>query len=388
MHDSAIKRVTSLEDARRALTEIVSAPTETATLPLARADGRVLARDARASDPAPPEPRTTTAGVAVHASATLDAGERTPVRLRESAGPPDADEATPVSAGEPLPDGATAVVPNGAVEMAGGELSVTTPVTEGENVAEVASDIEAGDLLVSAGTRLTPALLGTLATAGHGNVACYVEPTVGVIPVGRPERVTATGRTLAGLVARWGGHPEARDPVEAKPHAVRPALQRDLTRDIIVTVGGTEASGESVVPGVVDTLGDRLVHGVAMAPGRATTLGVIEETPVLSIPGTVVGSLVAATQLARPALERAGGGTLSPIPTVEARLDGKLASAPGERTFARVALSEDEVTATPIATGAATRWSTVASADGWVVVPEASEGYDAGETVTVERWEL
>ncbi|RNJ26822.1 molybdopterin molybdotransferase MoeA [Halosegnis longus] len=386
MHDSAIKRVTSLVDARRALTDIVPAPTETATLPLARADGRVLARDAHASDPAPPEPRTTAAGVAVHASATLDAGERTPVRLRESAGPPDEDEATPVSAGEPLPDGATAVVPNGAVETAGGEISVTTPVAEGQNVADVGSDIEPGDPLVPAGTRLTPALLGTLATAGHGNVACYVEPTVGVVPVGRPERVTATGRTLAGLVARWGGHPEARDPVEPESHAVRPALQRDLTRDVIVTVGGTEAGDESVVPGVVDTLGERLVHGVAMAPGRATTLGVVEETPVVSIPGTVVGSLVAATQLVRPALEQAGGGTLSPIPTTEAQLTGKLASVPGERTFARVTL--DDETATPVATGAATRWSTVASADGWVAVPEASEGYDAGESVTVERWEL
>lgn len=386
MHNSAIKRVTSLADARRVLADIVPAPTETATLPLARGDGRVIARDARATEPAPPEQRATAAGVAVHASATLDAGEHTPVRLRESAGPPDEDEATPVSAGEPLPEGATAVVPSAAAETTGGEVSITTPVTEGEHVAGVGSDIEVGDLLVPAGRRLTPALLGTLATAGHGNVTCYVKPTVGVVPVGRPERVTATGRTLAGLVARWGGHPEARNPVDPESYAVRPALQRDLTRDLIVTVGGTEAGNESVVPGVVDTLGERHVHGVAVAPGRATTLGVIEGTPVLSVPGTVVGSLVAATQLVRPALEHGGGGALPTIATTEAQLDGKLASAPGERTFARVAL--DGETATPIATGAATQWSTVASADGWVAVPDASEGYDAGETVSVERWEL
>ncbi|MDZ7746409.1 MAG: molybdopterin molybdotransferase MoeA [Halobacteriales archaeon] len=388
MHDSAIKRVTSLADAQRVLTEIVPPPAETATLPLVRADGRVLARDAHASDPVPPERRATTAGVAVHASATLDAGRRSPVRLRESAGAPEETDATPISAGEPLPDGATAVVPSAAVERVEGEIAVTTPVAAGEHVADVGSDIAAGDLLYRAGTRLTPATLGTLATAGHSNVTCYVEPTVGVVPVGRPERVTATGRTLAGLVGRWGGQPEARDPVEPEPHAVRPALQRDLTRDIILTVGGTEASGESVVPDVIEALGDRRVHGIGMRPGRATALGVIEETPVLSIPGTVVGGLVAARQLLRPALELASGGDHPPTPTTDARLDGKLASAPGERTFARVALSEEEKTATPIATGESTRWATVARADGWVAVPEQREGYDAGDDVTVERWEL
>ncbi|PSP37322.1 molybdopterin molybdenumtransferase MoeA [Halobacteriales archaeon QH_7_65_31] len=388
MHDSGIKHTASAAETRRVLAEIVPSPTETATLPLARATGRVLAHDSYAEEPVPPERRATTTGVAVNASATYDASERTPVRLRETTGSPAADEAIRVTAGEPLPERATAVVPSDAVERTEDAVAVTTAVAEGAHIATVGSDIDAGELLYPTGTRLTPAALGALATAGHGRVSCFAEPTVGIVPVGRSERVTAPGRTLAGLVGRWGGRPEPRDPVAPEPRAVRPALQRDLTRDVVVTVGGTEAAGDPVVTSVLNDLGDRRVRGVAISPGRVTTIGVVEGTPVLSVPGTVVGSLVAATQLVRPALERAGGGSLPPIPMTETELDGKLPSTPGERTFARVRLSEDEQTATPIAAGAPTQWSTVTAADGWVAVPEASEGIDSGETVAVERWSV
>ena len=92
------------------------------------------------------------------------------------------------------------------------------------------------------------------------------------------------------------------------------------------------------------------------------------------------------------ALKHAGGMPVPAFPSVEATLTGKLRSEPGVRTYARVRLDEsgeeDRAHAEPVHTSGSGVLSTVALADGWVVIPESVEGYAAGETVTVEQWEV
>jgi molybdopterin molybdotransferase len=109
------------------------------------------------------------------------------------------------------------------------------------------------------------------------------------------------------------------------------------------------------------------------------------------LPGYPVACIVSAVQLLRPALRRAGHRPRRSLPTTEARLDRKLPSEPGVRTYARVELREadddSEPTAVPTRTSGAGVLSSVALADGWVVVPEEREGVPADETVAVERWE-
>jgi molybdopterin molybdotransferase len=98
---------------------------------------------------------------------------------------------------------------------------------------------------------------------------------------------------------------------------------------------------------------------------------------------------VNAQQFLRPALKSAGGLPIEDPPSVTATLDGKLRSEPGVRTFARVKLRDEdgERVAEPVRVGGSGVLSSVALADGWVVVPEETEGFDVGETVAVENWE-
>ncbi|WP_231754507.1 hypothetical protein [Halapricum sp. CBA1109] len=107
------------------------------------------------------------------------------------------------------------------------------------------------------------------------------------------------------------------------------------------------------------------------------------------LPGYPVSCIVGAVQILRPLLKHRGRLPEPPHPTTEARLDRKVASEVGVRTFARVALreGEDGPVAEPTRVGGASVLSSVARADGWVVVPEAREGVPAGETVAVENWE-
>ena len=148
-------------------------------------------------------------------------------------------------------------------------------------------------------------------------------------------------------------------------------------------------------------LGEVHVHGVAVEPGGSAGIGVVRETPVIMLPGDPVACLVAADRFVRPAVRTAGGLPRRSHPSVAATLAEKIPSTVGVRTFARVTLDEGEATAVesvessdsldlearPVSSGGAGVLSSVATADGWVVVPESREGVPAGETVTVEDWE-
>ncbi len=156
-----------------------------------------------------------------------------------------------------------------------------------------------------------------------------------------------------------------------------------------MTTGGSSVGERDLVPEVVDDLGEVLVHGVALKPGHPVALGVVEGTPVLMLPGYPVACIVNAVQFLRPTLREVGHLPHTDPPTIEAELTRKVVSDPGTRTFARVQVDRDgeTVTATPTRASGSGVLSSVALADGWVVVPDRREGLDAGDVVAVEDWE-
>ncbi|MFB6218159.1 MAG: molybdopterin-binding protein, partial [Halobacteriaceae archaeon] len=206
--------------------------------------------------------------------------------------------------------------------------------------------------------------------------------------------VETNGLTVSRLVERWGGAASYRDVVTDDADALRGAIESDLDHDIVVTTGGSSVGERDLVPEAVADLGEVLVHGVALRPGHPVAFGAVEGTPVVMLPGYPVSCIVTAVQLLRPAVKRAGGLPAGEHPTVTAELAEKIRSEPGRRTFARVELTGSEGSneagervARPTRAGGAGVLSSVALADGWVVVPESREGIPAGETVAVEDWE-
>jgi molybdopterin molybdotransferase len=404
MKESGFKEVTRVAAARERLLDAVTPVESTQSLPLLSADGRVLAEPVAAARNVPHYPRAAMDGYAVRAQDTFGASSRSPAVLREHEReePVAPEAATPVHTGSELPDGADAVVMVEETERLGGEVEVFDAVGEGENVAPPGEDVEAGQPLYDAGHQLRPSDVGLLKSTGVTAVDCYEPPSVGVVPTGEElvqadpdpgEIIETNGLTVSRLVERWGGRATYRDVVTDDEAALRAAIQRDLTKDIVVTTGGSSVGERDLIPDVVDELGELLVHGVALKPGHPCALGVVEGTPVLMLPGYPVACIVNAVQFLRPALKAAGRMPREPFPTVEARLTRKIASSPGERTFVRVSLDGSEGTdgpdlaATPTRASGSGVLSSVALADGWVVVEEDSEGIAEGATVTVEDWE-
>ncbi|MFC6768024.1 molybdopterin molybdotransferase MoeA, partial [Natrinema soli] len=234
------------------------------------------------------------------------------------------------------------------------------------------------------------------------------QPTVGVVPTGEElvagdpdpgEVVETNGLTVSRLAQRWGARATYRDVVTDDPESLRVAIQRDLTKDVIVTTGGSSVGERDLLPEVIDDLGEVVVHGVGLKPGHPVCLGIVEDTPVLALPGYPVACIVNAVQFLRPTLRWLEGTTPDSHPTTRAILERKIPSEPGTRTFARVRLEardedeadrerdEPEYAAIPTRASGSGVLSSVALADGWVVVDDDREGIPAGETVTVENWE-
>jgi len=426
VRETGFKERTRLATARERLLE--TPPVQrTERVSLSVADGRVAAEPVDAARNVPHYARAAMDGWAVRAADTFGASDRSPAALRpaDSVAP---DAAVRVHTGSELPDGADAVVKVEAVDEVGGELEVFDAVAEGENVAPVGEDVEAGQRLYDPGDQLRPSDLGLLKATGLDTVEAVAEPEVAVVPTGEelvqadpdPGEVVETNRfTVSRLAERWGADVTRRNIVTDDREALRAAIERDLTRDVVVTTGGSSVGERDLVPEVVDELGEVFVHGVALKPGHPVALGRVDGVTVVMLPGYPVAAIVNAVQFLRPLVEHLGRMPHQPLPTREATLARKIRSEPGVRTFVRVRLervpqsgtngsssaepsrgpredgeeteprdeTDDGLEATPTRASGAGVLSSVALADGWVVVPERREGIPEGETVAVENWE-
>jgi molybdopterin molybdotransferase len=389
--------VTRVDDTRDRLLDTTESIDRTDEVSLSPAVGRVLAESIRSDRNVPHYQRAAMDGWAVQATDTFGASERSPTVLRENStvGP---NEAVRVHTGSVLPSGADAVVMVEETEQHGGDVEVFDAVAEAENVAPIGEDVEEGQDLYQPGHQLRPSDLAILKSIGRSTVELFERPTVGVIPTGEElvqfdpepgEVIETNGMTVAQYVERWGGVPTYRDVVTDAYEALRAAVERDLTKDIIVTTGGSSVGERDLIPEVIEDLGELIVHGVALKPGHPAAFGVVRDTPVVMLPGYPVACIVNAVQFLRPLLKHVGHLSCEPYPTTEALLERKIRSEPGVRTYVRVTLDRSEETpvATPTRASGSGVLSSVALADGWVVVREGREGIPEDETVTVENWE-
>jgi len=390
-HDAGFKERTRVAAARERLLDRVAVHDRTERVPLTEADGRAVASPVTAERNVPHYRRAAMDGFAVRAADTFGASGRSPSVLR-------GDEAERVHTGSAVPEWADAVVMVEQATAASGEVEVFDAVGEGENVAPVGEDVDAGDRLYEPGHRLRPSDLGLLKSVGLREVEVYERPDVAVVPTGEElvqddpgpgEVVETNGLTISRLAQRWGASTRYEDVVTDDEDALADAIEANVDADIIVTTGGSSVGERDLIPEVVGDLGEVFVHGVALRPGHPVALGEVAGTLVVMLPGYPVACIVNAVQFLRPALQRAGGMPLEAPPSARAKLEGKVRSEPGVRTFARVRLREadGETVAEPVSASGSGVLSSVALADGWVVVPEQTEGFDAGEDVAVENWE-
>ncbi|MDZ7687650.1 MAG: gephyrin-like molybdotransferase Glp [Halobacteriales archaeon] len=371
------------------------------TLRLDDAKGRVVGSSVVAERPVPHYDRAAMDGYAVRAEDTHGASEASPVSLEavDRDGNVDNGEAAYVHTGSAVPEGADAVVRVEETEEVGESIEVSVAVSEGNNVAYTGEDVEEGETVVEEGVRLLPSRLGVLRSVGVEEVEVRRKPNVSVVPTGdevvecdpAPGEVVGTnGPMVAEYVERWGGEPSVSDVIPDDEDALREAVSEAATdADLVATTGGSSVGERDLLPEVIDEMGEMLVHGVAVKPGHPVGFGVVDETPVVMLPGYPVSCVVNSFEFVRRGVRTLLNVEETPEPAVRCALEEKIPSEVGARTYTRVVVEKngDGRTARPVRTKGAGVLSSVADADGFVVAPESREGYAEGEKVDVLLWE-
>lgn len=367
------------------------------TVGLDDASGRVAAEDIVAERPVPHYDRAAMDGYAVRAGDTHGATDDSPVRLDSVEGNVGDGEAAYVHTGSAVPEGADGVVRVEETEEVGEYVEVSTAVAEGENVAYAGEDVEDGETVVEEGARLRPSRVAVLRSVGVVEVEVRRKPKVAVVPTGdevvpsdpSPGEIIGTnGPMVADYVERWGGEATVYDVVPDDEEALRNALRDASDADLVATTGGSSVGERDLLPEVVNEIGGMLVHGVAVKPGHPVGFGVVNETPVVTLPGYPVSCVVNSFEFVRRGVRELLGAEGTTEPSARCILDEKIPSEVGARTYTRVVVEEegDRRVARPVRTKGAGVLSSVANADGFVVVPESREGYAAGEDVDVLLW--
>ena len=371
-------------------------------LPIAQAVGRVLVSDIKARTDAPPFDRAVADGYAVDAEATLGASIYNPLTFRISgSGHSTLPSATAVACGSSLRTGANAVVPRDYAQedVAGEILELIEPVAAGANIERLANEFARGTLLLGSGRRLGSAELGLLAEGGIGTVDVVRRPRVRVILTGRdlaeagtelPTGAVFDANTpmLCGLVERDGGTIEPCAVDRCSTGAIRDAVDAP-NADLVVVVGGSGLgpNDERVLEGLGrpgNCEGDGLwIHGIALRPGLSSGIGRIRGRPLFLLPGSPTACLWAYEILAGRVVRRlAGRHPELPYAARDFVTAGKIVSSIGflEVWPVRFVAGDNRVEAVSAAPpdGTGGLVPTIAEADGFLLVPEASEGFPPG----------
>ena len=364
-------------------------------VPVREALDRVLVGPVKARRSVPSFHGAAMDGIAVKASDTFGALAERPVIL------PKGPRASYVDTGDPMPEDTDAVVMVEKVEEVSGGWEIREAVYPWQNVRKVGEDIVKGDILLPARRRIRPYDQGALLAAGILSVEVFKKPRVLIIPTGDeiilPEEAQEplpkgallefNGQMLASLAAECGAVPRLLKPVPDDLHALRKALVTGLSEeyDLILVIAGSSTGSADFTPVLLGELGELLVHGVTVMPGKPTVLAAAGQRPIVGIPGYPVSAIVSFREFVRPLLYMLQG--LSPVQPekVNVTLGRKLPSKLGLEEHVRVILGRvgDRVVAIPLGGGAGTI-SSVVRADGILRVPQELSGVSEGEAMDVE----
>jgi len=366
---------------------------------IAAAGGRVSAEEVRARVDLPPFASSAMDGFAVRAE---DSPGELQIAGESAAGRPFGARVAPgcavsISTGAVVPDGADAVVPIERVVIQDNKVGISEPVESGAHVRPRGGDVAAGEVVVGAGTRLTPARLAAAAACGVAELPCVRRPRVAVLatgselvdpgePLGPGQIYETNSLMLSSALAAIGAEVVVGPPVADDEQELQKALERGLAADVLVTSGGVSVGEHDLVRAAERELGvEEVFWRVAIKPGKPVSFGVRGHTLVFGLPGNPVSALVGCELFVKPAL-RAMQGLANPLPRFE---PGQLAAVlrrneeRDEFVRARSRVDGDSVVLEPITGQESHMIVRSAAADALVHIPRGNGELAAGSSV---RW--
>ncbi len=361
----------------------------------AEAAGRISAGQVRASRSSPHFYAAAMDGYALRAEDTRGINERNPGKFRVP------DEAVEINTGEPVPASFNAVIKIEDVEQKDeNKISIFKSLPPWHNVRSIGESILQGEQILCTGEKISAEHVGALLEAGIENVEVFSAPALSIVPTGdeivspsrdpkRGEMVEFNSAMISARSSDLLSELKIFDICPDDPDKLKENLSRAAKmNDIVAVIAGSSAGDRDYTADVLEELGEVIVHGVNIMPGKPVLLGKIDSVPVIGLPGYPVSCLLVYDLFLNPALKILQGKSFQHDEEWPVEVKRKISSAPGREEFIRVNLKyegEDEserFTAVPRRRGSAVMKSML-QADGYLRIPSDREGLSPGERARV-----
>jgi molybdopterin molybdotransferase len=319
-----------LEQALERLLAMADASTigEIQYVPLAEAEGRVLAENLLSTLDLPPWPNSAMDGYALRLADWT--GEPLPVSQRIQAGqapsPLAAGTCARIFTGAPLPEGADCVeMQENAVVEADQRVSFIEPLTAGQNIRPQGQETRIGEQVLARGTRLGPVELGLAASLGHAQLKVVRPIRVAVLstgdelvepglPLGPGQIYNSNRQVLCSWLRRLGCEVIDAGILPDDLVKTRARLAELGGAELILSTGGVSVGEADYLGIALREEGELALWKLAIKPGKPLTFGHFRGVPVIGLPGNPASTLVTFGLLARPyLLRRMGVQAVAPL---------------------------------------------------------------------------
>ncbi len=301
--------------------------------------------------------------------------------------------------GAPMPEGADAVVMQEVTSAKGNQISFEKMVLPGQNVRPLGQDFLRGAGLASPGNALSPAYIALIAAGNVPEVQVFKRPVISLLATGdelRPpgsdlepgQIVGSNSFALNALFAPFASQVVQLDNAPDSEEQLRALFQKALEgpADIIVSTGGASVGDHDLVLPVLKSLGVSVdFWKIAMRPGKPVMFGRFENKLFFALPGNPVSAHVTAVTLVLPAIRAACGYSSPSNKTLRLPLASPLSANGPRRHFMRCSIETGNGASAvhPIMQTDSSHLSSLAAADGFIVIGESAEAFEVGQLVEV-----
>lgn len=330
-------------------------------------------------------------GIAVRAEDTYGATEKMPKQLKEG------DQFEYINTGNPMPENKDSVIMIEDIEeLADGYVQIIAPSYPWQHIRPVGEDIVQGEMIIPSYHTVRPIDMGALLNGGVQEIEAFSKLKVGILPTGteivqdiklleKGKLIDSNSRMFEGLILEAGGIPTIYPPAIDEKELLKEAIIKGIKEnDMLIINAGSSAGSKDYTVDIIREIGEVIIHGVALKPGKPTILGKVDNKSVIGIPGYPVSAYFAFKTFVQPLLDWYLGKK-NTIKNIEATLSQRVVSSLKHKELVRVTLGEvdNKLIATPLNRGAGATMSLV-RADGVLSIPRQSEGIESGQKVTIE----
>lgn len=330
-------------------------------------------------------------GIAVKSDITLDANDKNLITLKEG------EDFSYINTGNIVKSPYDSVIMiEDVIELEKGKVQILKPSYPWQHIRQIGEDIIASEMIIPSKHKIRPIDIGALLSGGIKKIKVYKKPKIGILPTGTEivesvddlregSIIDSNSRVFEAAIKKDGGISNRYSPIKDDYNLLKERILKVIDEnDMLLILAGSSAGSKDYTVSLIRELGEVIVHGVAIKPGKPVILGIIQDKPVIGVPGYPVSSYLVYDNFIKQLIGKYIAQEQSKE-IVKGNISRRIHSSLKNMEFIRVNLGyvNKQLIATPLSSGAGVTMSLV-KADGIAIIPRSSEGVEVGDKVEVE----